>query len=58
MAQNSLKKKILKKCGNWIQDHPPPPENPHFFKSVDLGLTPPPSVGKNHTFFIFFEGFP
>ena len=28
----------------------PPPENPNFLKSVDLGLTPPPSVEKINTF--------
>ena len=25
---------------------------------MDLGLTPPPSVEKIHTFYFFFEGFP
>ena len=52
-------KKCIKKCGNWIQYPPPPPENPHFFKSVDSRLTPHHSVEKFHTFYLFFfEGFP
>ena len=44
-----LKKKNILKIS-------PPPENPHFFKSVHLGLTPP-RVEKFH-FLFFFEGFP
>ena len=47
------KKKYLKKCGNWTQDPHHPLKIHTFFKSVDLGLTPPLSGEKIHTFYFF-----